>query len=119
MAGTITVTGASSSEPTGQRVLGPSVIQGRQVIGETLAISLTAGDNTVTIPANAVAAWIQAPINGNATISVRTNLNSTDAGLPINETGSPFIYPFPSAAPASLIIKASSGEAAFLSVVFI
>lgn len=118
-AGTFTITGLSSSEPTGERVLGPVTIQGSQVIGETLAISLTSGDNTVAVPSGAVAAWLQAPINGSATLTVRTNLNSTDAGLPINATGFPFIYSFPASAPATLIINASAGQPSFFSVAFI
>ena len=118
-AGSLTITGLSSSEPTGERVLGPVTIQGSQVIGETLALALAQGDNTVVVPAGSVACWIQAPVNGSATLTVRTNLNSADAGLPINGTGFPFIYPFPASAPSSLIINASASQATFLSIVFI
>lgn len=118
-AGTFTITGLSSSEPTGERVLGPVVIQGQQVIGETLALSLTAGDNVVTVPQNSVAAWIQGPINGSITMTVRTNLNSSDTGLPMNATGFPLIYPFPVTGISTLIINASAGQSSFVSIVFI
>lgn len=120
MAGTFTVTGLSASEPTGERVLGPVVIQGTQVVGETLANSLSMGDNTYTVPTGASAAWIQAPVNGSSVLTLRTNLNSGDTGIPINGNGFPTIYPFStSAAPTSLIINASVAQAAPLTIVFI
>ncbi len=118
--GTFTVTGLSASEPTGQRVFGPETITGNQVIGETLAVPLSLGDNTFTVPAGSVAAWIQAPVNGTATLLLRTNLNSSpDLGLPINGTGFPIIYPFPLTPPSTLIINASGAVSAPTSIVFI
>ena len=119
MAGTFTITGLSASEPTGERVLGPITIQGSQVVGETLSLSLVMGDNTVVVPSGATAVWIQAPVTGAVTLTLRTNLNSGDTGLPINGTGSPTIYPFPLSAPSSIIINASAAQTPALSVVFI
>ena len=122
--GTFTVSGLSSSEPTGERVFGPVTIQGVQVIGETLAVPLTQGDNTFSVPAGATACWIQAPTNGAAALTLRTNVNSTPSGpdtmgLPINGQGLPMIYPFPSSAPATLIINSSSGQVTPLTIAFI
>lgn len=117
--GTFTVTGLSASEPTGQRVFGPETIIGTQVIGETLAVPLSLGDNTFTVPAGSVAAWVQAPVNGAATLLLRTNLNSGDTGLPVNGTGYPLIYPFPLTPPSTLIINASAAQPGPTSIVFI
>lgn len=119
MAGTFTITGLSASEPTGERVLGPVTIQGSQVVGETLALSLAMGDNSVTIPSGATAVWIQGPVNGAVNLTLRTNLNSSDTGLPINGTGFPTIYPFPLSPPVTLIINASGAQTTPLSLVFI
>lgn len=118
-AGTFTVTGLSASEPTGQRVFGPLTIQGTQVVGETLAAPLIQGDNAFSVPVGAVAAWIQAPVNGAVTLKLRTDQNSSDAGLPINPTGSPVIYPFPTTAPVTLFINASGAQSAPLTIAFI
>lgn len=119
MAGSFTVTGLSASEPAGQRVFGPETIIGTQVIGETLAVPLSMGDNTFTVPAASVAAWIQAPTNGSSTLLLRTNLNSGDTGLPINGTGYPIIYPFPTTPPSTFIINASAAQAAPTTIAFI
>jgi hypothetical protein len=119
MAGTFTVTGLSASEATGERIFGPISIVGTQVVGETLAASLGIGDNTFAVPAGAVAVWIQGPTNGAVTLTLRTNLNSSDAGMPINGTGNPTIYPFPLVAPSTLILNASGAQAAPLTIAFI
>ena len=119
-AGTFTVTGLSASEPTGERVFGPVSIQGSQVIGETIAIPLSIGDNTFGVPGGAVAAWIQGPVNGSSLLTLRTNLNSGDSGLPISGTGAPTIYPFPTGgAPSSLILHSSTAQATATFIAFI
>lgn len=119
MAGTITITGLSASEPFGERVIGPMTVTGTQVIGVTRADALASGDNTFVVPTGAVAALIAAPTNGAATLKIRTNVNSTDAGLTINGTGAPFFYPFPLTAPTSLIINSSASQTAPLNILFI
>jgi hypothetical protein len=118
-AGTFTISGLSASEPSGERVFGPTTITGTQVVGETLAVPLGQGDNTFAIPAGAVAAWIQAPVNGSVTLTLRTNLNQNDAGMPINGTGAPTIYPFPVSAPGTLIVNSSGPQASPLTIAFI
>ncbi len=121
MPGRFTITGLSASEPQGERVFGPVTIQGTQVVGETLAVPLTTGDNSFGVPSGSVACWIQAPINGSATLTLRTNLNQVpDTGLPINGTGMPVIYPFPvQTPPSALIINASGPQSAPLVIAFI
>ena len=44
------VEGLSASEPAGQRTLGPLSIPGTVIVGETLALALASGDNTITVP---------------------------------------------------------------------
>ena len=119
MAGTITVTGLSASEPAGERVFGPISIRGSQVIGETLFVPLAQGDNTFSVPTGAVAALLVGPTNGAAQLTLRTDVNSTDLGLAFNGQGSPMVYPFPTATPATLIINSSGGQSSPLSIVFI
>jgi hypothetical protein len=119
MAGTIVVSGSSNSEPVGSRTFGPLSIAGSAVIGETIASALASGDNTFTVPAGAVAALIMPPVGGTAALKVRTSLNNTDGGLPINAGPLPLVYAFPAAAPTSLIINASALQATFLNIAFI
>lgn len=114
MAGTVSITGLSASEPAGQRVLGPLSVQGSIVVGDTSAGALTIGDNTIAIPAGAVGVVVIPPAAGAATLKYRTSLNSGDAGLPISPT-QPFVHVFPSPIPTSIIINASAGQSAFLS----
>ena len=114
MAGTVTITGLSASEPTGQRTLGPISIQGSVVIGDTSAGALNSGDNTIAVPAGAVGVVIVPPTTGTATLKYRTSLNSGDTGLPISAS-QPFVHVFPSPIPTSIIINASTSQSAFLS----
>jgi len=100
-------------------VFGPVTIIGHQVIGETLAFALVSGDNTFTVPQGATACWIQGPVNGSATLTLRTNQNQLDVGLPINGLGLPTIYPFPSSQPSTMTINASADQTAPLTVIFI
>lgn len=119
MAGTLTISGLSAGEPAGQRVFGPLTITGTTVIDETLGIPLSSGDNTIAVPAGAVAAMIIAPTGTAATLKLRTNTNSGDAGLVINAAGFPTVYTFPATPPTSLIINASTSVSAATTIVFI
>jgi hypothetical protein len=114
MAGTLTISGLSASEPAGQRVLGPITVQGTIVVGDTVATSLGLGDNSIDIPSGAVGVVIIPPSTGAATLKYRTSLNSSDDGLPISPT-QPFVHVFPSTAPTSVIINSNASQAAFLS----
>lgn len=117
MAGTVTISGLSASEPAGQRVLGPLSIQGTVVIGDTVSESLNSGDNTIVVPSGSVGVVVVPPSTGSAALKYRTSLNSGDAGLPISPSA-PSIHTFPSPAPTSIILNASTGQAAFTALWF-
>ena len=104
MPGTFTVSGLSSSEPSGSSIVGPITYVGNVVVGEKLAVPLASGDNTYTVPSGSGACLIVAPSNTTATIKYRTSLNGGDIGLPISGLGQPFLHVFPSPAPTSLIL---------------
>jgi hypothetical protein len=110
LAGTVTITALSSSEPGGERILGPISTQGTIVIGETLAVPLVTGDNTFAVPAYSTGVVIVQPTNGSVTLTVRTSSNSGDTGLPLSPVN-PFFYTFPTAVPTSLILNSSAGQA--------
>lgn len=118
MAGTLTITGLSATEPAGERKFGPITIQGTVVLGETYAAPLASGDNKFTIPTSAVAALIVPPLNGSAELKLRTSANEGDAGLPIS-TSNPVVYSFTTVAPATLIVHASTSVANPITVAFI
>ena len=113
MAGNITLSGLSASEPAGQRVLGPISIQGSIVIGDTFSGGLSSGDNVINIPAGAVGVVIIPPSTGAAVLKYRTSANSGDAGLPISPN-QPFVHVFASPIPTTVTINASTGQTAFL-----
>lgn len=117
MAGTVTVTGSDTGAPAGARTLGPLAITGTTALGATTVEGLSSGDNTIQIPAGAVGAVIIPPAGGTATLKLRSNLNNADGGLPISPT-QPTVYVFPTTAPTSLIINASSTQAALMDVWF-
>jgi hypothetical protein len=119
MAGTLTVTGLSAGEPAGEREIGPLTITGATVIGETFSAPLSSGDNTFAVPSGAVAALIVPPANSTVAVKVRTSLNASDAGLPINAGNLPMVYPFPATAPTSLIVNAASGTTGAFTIAFI
>lgn len=114
MAGIVSITGSSASEPAGQRTLGPISVQGSVVVGDTFSGSLLIGDNTIAIPAGAVGVVVIPPSGGAAVLKYRTSLNSGDVGLPISPS-QPFVHVFPTPIPTAVIINASAGQTAFLS----
>jgi len=118
MAGTLTISGMSASEPAGQRQIGPITIPGTQVVGETLAGPLLAGDNTFAIPGAATACLVIPPALGTVVLTLRTSANIGDGGLPLNPT-LPLLYCFPQPVPTSLVVNASAGQGAIFSIVFI
>ncbi len=117
MAGTFTITGEDTSA-AGTWAFGPSTVTGQSSSGaETLQVVLSSGDNTITIPAGMTAAFYITPTT-TATLKLRTSLNNTDGGLPL-ASGQPGVYVFPNPAPTSLIVNASTGQTAPLTVAFI
>lgn len=108
MAGTLTVSGMSAGELTGERIIGPLTIVGKAVIGETIVASLASGDNRFVVPSEAVAVMIVPPPNNETSITLRTSVNEEDSGLPLNPSASPFVYPLVEHSPLSLIVHSAS-----------
>ena len=120
MAGaTFTIMGMSAGEPQGQRVFGPLTISNTAVVGETLSVALSSGDNTYTVPTGSVAVMIIPPANNSTAIKFRTSQNSGDTGLSLNPGSIPFVYAFPSSAPSSVILNAGSSVSALTTIAFI
>lgn len=117
MPSSLTVTGASTGENAGQRVFGPLSITNSAVVGESFSLALSSGDNTFAVPSGAVAVLIVPPANNAIVVKVRTNQNSGDGGLSIG--AGPLVYPFPAAAPTSVIVNAASSTATGFTVAFI
>ena len=74
------------------------------------------GDNTFQVPTGATAVLICPPLALAASVKVRTNLNITDAGLPIGPypgAGLPFaVFPLPSGV-TSVILNSNTTVAGF------
>ena len=118
MAGTVTVTGLSASEPAGQRALGPLTIPGSSTIGETWAGPLANGANVISVPNGSIGVVIVPPTTGAVTLVYKTSLNAADAGLPISAS-QPSVHTFPSAASSMTITITTNGaQTAFLSAWF-
>ena len=122
MAGTLTVSGLSAGELAGERIFGPITMVGKAVIGETLVVPLTAGENTFAVPTEAIAVLIVPPFAVETTIKVKTNLNASDAGLPVGPSTTqlqPFVYSFPGTIPTSLILHPEAAISVGVSITFI
>lgn len=105
MAGSFTVMGLAAGLLTGAKTIGPLTITGTSTVGEILEVNLASGDNTVTIPPNAIAVWIVPPSTNTQTLKVRTNLDS-GTGIQVS-AGDPFgPFSFRGLSPTSLIINA-------------
>lgn len=83
MAGTLTVTGMSAGLLTGQKVMGPMTTTGNTAIGGIIDSALTTGDNTFAVPSGSVKVLINLGYACPASVLLRSNLNSGDAGYPI------------------------------------
>lgn len=106
MSGQLTI-GGEAEGPTGTINIGPKTITGTLPIGQVDSFELALGDNTVPVPAGAVAAVIvfTAAYNG-PEVKIRTNLNPLEGGLPV--TGQGFaVFPV-TAATTSLILHTSA-----------
>jgi hypothetical protein len=119
VAGQFTISGMAAGSLTGERIFGPYTITGSlTTIGQTTDIVLSSGDNTIAVPTGALAVWVFPPNNNSAALKIRTNLNSSDAGLPISPSQPFGPYVFASGT-TSLIINAGAGVSAFTEVAFI
>ena len=110
MAGSLTISGTAAGLLGGQNVIGPQTMTGTAVVGTRTDLTLSSGDNTITVPAGAVAIYIVLPATNTVTLKIRTNLNSTDGGMQIGLTG--FVaFSFPSGTTSVIINAASSAGA--------
>jgi hypothetical protein len=115
MAGTLTVSGLAAGLLSGEKVIGPLTMTGGATIGTIIDAALASGDNTIAIPAGAVACVVVLPASGTVTVKVRTNANSGDGGLPIGATGY-VVFPIASGV-TSLIVNATGSTTAELSFI--
>lgn len=83
MSGTLTITGMSAGLPAGEIISGPFTMTGTSLVGSIASANLAVGDNSFAVPMGAVAVAIFPGQGPAATVKVRTNLNSGDAGLPV------------------------------------
>jgi len=121
MSGTLTVSGMAAGLPFGQWTVGPLTMTGSSIIDQVDGLTLASGDNTFTVPAGATAVLIMLGSGGvTATVKARTNLNSTDGGLPL----SPFAaigwaaFPLSTTGVTSVILNATATVPS-VSIVFI
>ena len=106
MAGTMTIGGSAPGLLTGTKTIGPITDVGTAVVGTVTDVTLSSGDNTITVPSGATHVLIELPATNTVTLKVRSNLNSSDGGMPVGPTG--FVkLPLP-AGTTSVIINAAS-----------
>lgn len=114
MPGTLVVTGMSAGLASGQKTIGPVTMTGLSTVGEIIDTALSSGDNTISLPPSADNETISAVLiilgTTTATVKVRTNLDSGDAGVqiaPYVGAGVPWcVLPLPSGV-TSVILNAS------------
>lgn len=83
MSGSLTIAGMAAGLASGQKTIGPVSMIGTHTVGQITDAALIAGDNTFPVPAGAVAVAIFPGNSPSATVTIRTNLNPGDAGLPV------------------------------------
>ncbi len=86
MAGTMTYIGMAAGLPGGVNVFGPVTTTANNTIPARFPLALLTGDNTVDIPAGSTSYCIILPQGTTQTVLLRTNLNASDKGVPINST---------------------------------
>lgn len=123
MSGTLTVSGMAAGLPFGEEIIGPLTMVGASVIDWVNGTTLNSGDNTFTLPSGVTPTAVLIVLGTagvTATVKVRTNLNSGDAGLPV----APFsnigyaVFPLPSGV-TSVILNSSTGSVGPVSLVLI
>lgn len=103
-----TVSALAMGLPGGQSINETYTIVGANVVGETLYVNLSSGDNTITVPPNAISVGVVLPNTNSQTVKFRTNLNSGDAGLTLSATDPFGPYVFRGLSVTSIILNASS-----------
>jgi hypothetical protein len=110
VAGSFTIGGNASGLLSGSKTLAPNTMYGGAPVGTILDATLATGDNTFAVPSTAVAVAVFIQTTNVAAIKIRTNLNSADAGLPVNPAGPWAAFPLYSGT-TSVILNAASGGA--------
>lgn len=109
--GNVTVAGNVMGSPTGARSFGPLTITALSAVDQTSVLSLSSGNNTVTVPSGATAAVIVGP---NGTIPTPNPLSSAtltvkgvggDTGIVVSSKW-PTLLTFDTT-PATFVINAS------------
>lgn len=120
MAGTLTISGMAAGLPFGEEIIGPLSMMGGTVVGQVDDASLAVGDNSFSVPVGSLAVLIVLGSAGvPSAVTVRTNANATDTGLPV----APFsnvgfvVVPVPSG--VTTVILNASAVVAGVSLVFI
>lgn len=110
MAGSFTLTGMAAGLLSGQKIIGPNTMTGGEIVGQISDATLATGDNTFSVPTGAVAVAVFLPAANTTEITVRTNLNASDGGLPVGPAGPWFVFPF-FPGTTSVILNAAAGGA--------
>lgn len=123
MPGTLTITGmAAGLTSGGQKTIGPVTMTGSSVVGQVSDATLQEGDNTFALPSGytftAVAIFLGTG-GVTATVKVRTNLDSADAGLQISPCSGPNFAVFPLPTGTASVILHSSGTVNSVELSFI
>ena len=118
MAGTFTITGLSAGLATGEKIIGPISATGNTTIGTIIDLSLSTGDNTITIPTGAVAVLVVFPQSMTQTVTVRTNLDTGGCHVAPQSAANFFVMPLPSTA-TSMILNSTGAVTLTTEITFI
>lgn len=100
----VTISGQVTGLPTGSKFIGPFTINNTTSVGAVTELSTASGDNTVTIPTNAIGCVIEPPTTNTAALKLKGA--GGDTGIQI-AVATPSLYTFP-AGTASFILNAGS-----------
>ena len=108
----MTIGGMSAGLASGAKAIGPVTTTGLNTVGTILDESLAVGDNAFAVPSGATSVAIFLGYAPAVTVKVRTNLNSSDAGLPISPmSGTPWFKMDLPTGVTSVILNASGSLA--------
>ena len=101
-----TVSCLAAGLPGGQQINETYTIVGNNVVGETLSLTLSSGDNTIAVPPSAISVGIILPNTNTQTVKFRTSANSSDGGLALSVTDPFGPYSFRGLTVTSIILNA-------------
>lgn len=122
MSGTLTLTGMAAGLPSGEQILGPVTMTGVSIVTGLEGANLAVGDNAFPIPAGSLVTAVAIFLGTGgvaATVKLRTNLNSGDAGLPITPFSSIGFAAFPLSPGTTEVILNASAMVVSVAVAFI